>query len=75
MAGTVGLIGLGNMCGPMALNLVKAGFELVVCDGGRNQSRVTGYCLCKLTVRAAGSLGSIARDRHTNRHTFSGLVS
>jgi 3-hydroxyisobutyrate dehydrogenase-like beta-hydroxyacid dehydrogenase len=32
MAGTVGLIGLGNMGGPMALNLVKAGFELVVCD-------------------------------------------
>jgi len=32
MAGTVGFIGLGNMGGPMALNLVKAGFELVVCD-------------------------------------------
>jgi 3-hydroxyisobutyrate dehydrogenase-like beta-hydroxyacid dehydrogenase len=32
MAGTVGFIGLGNMGGPMALNLVKAGFELIVCD-------------------------------------------
>jgi 3-hydroxyisobutyrate dehydrogenase len=32
MAGTVGFIGLGNMGGPMALNLVKAGFKLVVCD-------------------------------------------
>ena len=32
MAGSVGFIGLGNMGGPMALNLVKAGFELVVYD-------------------------------------------
>ena len=32
MAGTVGFIGLGNMGGPMALNLVKAGFELIVHD-------------------------------------------
>jgi len=32
MADTVGFIGLGNMGGPMALNLVKAGFALVVHD-------------------------------------------
>jgi 3-hydroxyisobutyrate dehydrogenase-like beta-hydroxyacid dehydrogenase len=32
MTDTVGFIGLGNMGGPMALNLVKAGFELVVHD-------------------------------------------
>ena len=32
MAGKVGFIGLGNMGGPMALNLVKAGFELLVHD-------------------------------------------
>jgi 3-hydroxyisobutyrate dehydrogenase-like beta-hydroxyacid dehydrogenase len=32
MAGKVGFIGLGNMGGPMALNLVKAGFGLVVHD-------------------------------------------
>ena len=32
MAGTVGFIGLGNMGGPMAFNLVKAGFALVVHD-------------------------------------------
>ena len=30
MAGKVGFIGLGAMGGPMALNLVKAGFALVV---------------------------------------------
>ena len=27
MAGSVGFVGLGNMGRPMALNLVKAGFE------------------------------------------------
>lgn len=32
MAGVVGFIGLGNMGGPMALNLVKHGFALVVHD-------------------------------------------
>src|SRR5216683_2313551 len=32
MAGKVGFIGLGAMGGPMALNLVKAGFTLVVND-------------------------------------------
>jgi len=32
MAGSVGFVGLGNMGGPMALNLVKAEFELVVHD-------------------------------------------
>src|SRR6185295_10220680 len=32
MTDTVGFIGLGNMGGPMALNLVKAGVELVVHD-------------------------------------------
>ena len=32
MPGTVGFIGLGNMGGPMALNLVKAGFDLIVHD-------------------------------------------
>jgi len=32
MAEKVGFVGLGNMGGPMALNLVKAGFELFVHD-------------------------------------------
>ena len=32
MAGSVGFIGLGNMGGPMASNLAKHGFSLVVHD-------------------------------------------
>jgi len=37
MAGIVGFIGLGNMGGPMALNLVKHGFSLVVHDIDRSR--------------------------------------
>ena len=32
MTGKIGFIGLGQMGGPMAANLVKAGFEVTVCD-------------------------------------------
>ena len=32
MAGTVGFIGLGNMDGPMARNLARGGFQLIVHD-------------------------------------------
>ncbi len=46
MAGKVGFIGLGNMGGPMALNLVKAGFALVVHD-------VDAAKVARLTARGA----------------------
>ena len=42
MAGKVGFIGLGAMGGPMALNLAKAGFELVVHDIDAAQDRAAG---------------------------------
>src|SRR5688572_20096993 len=32
MTGKIGFVGVGAMGGPMALNLVKAGFELIVHD-------------------------------------------
>jgi 3-hydroxyisobutyrate dehydrogenase-like beta-hydroxyacid dehydrogenase len=32
MTGKVGFVGVGAMGGPMALNLVKAGFEVLVHD-------------------------------------------
>jgi len=37
MPGAVGFIGLGNMGGPMALNLAKNGFSLVVHDIARDK--------------------------------------
>ena len=51
MTGTVGFIGLGNMGGPMALNLVKAGFELVVYD--INPARVAPLVAAGATVEAS----------------------
>jgi 3-hydroxyisobutyrate dehydrogenase-like beta-hydroxyacid dehydrogenase len=37
MTGKIGFVGLGAMGGPMALNLVKAGFEVVVHDVNPNR--------------------------------------
>src|SRR5262245_10766805 len=51
MTDTVGFIGLGNMGGPMALNLVKAGFELVVHD--INAARVAPLVAASATVEAS----------------------
>jgi 3-hydroxyisobutyrate dehydrogenase-like beta-hydroxyacid dehydrogenase len=51
MTGTVGFIGLGNMGGPMALNLVKAGFELVVHD--INPARAAPLVAAGATVEAS----------------------
>src|SRR5262244_3685645 len=51
MTGSVGFIGLGNMGGPMALNLVKAGFELVVHD--INPARVAALVAAGATVEAS----------------------
>jgi len=51
MTDTVGFIGLGNMGGPMALNLVKAGFELVVYD--INPARVAPLVAAGATVEAS----------------------
>jgi 3-hydroxyisobutyrate dehydrogenase-like beta-hydroxyacid dehydrogenase len=51
MTDTVGFIGLGNMGGPMALNLVKAGFELVVHD--IDPARVAPLVAAGATVEAS----------------------
>ena len=51
MPGKVGFIGLGNMGGPMALNLVKAGFALVVHD-------IDAAKVARLTARGASNADS-----------------
>lgn len=60
MAGTVGFIGLGNMGGPMALNLVKAGFELIVHD--INPAKVAPLIAAGATL--AASAEAIAANCH-----------
>jgi len=54
---TVGFIGLGIMGGPMAANLVRAGFDVV----GYNRSRPGIDRLVAQGGRAAGSVGEAAR--------------
>jgi len=51
MPGNVGFIGLGNMGGPMSLNLVKAGFALVVHD-------IDAAKVARLTARGAARADS-----------------
>ena len=51
MAGSVGFVGLGNMGRPMALNLVKAGFELVVHD--INSARLEPLVAAGVTVETS----------------------
>jgi 2-hydroxy-3-oxopropionate reductase len=55
---TVGFIGLGLMGRPMALNLIKAGFTLVV----HSRSRGPVETLARAGARIAGSPAEIARE-------------
>lgn len=54
----IGFIGLGNMGGPMARNLLKAGHQLTVSD--LSQSAVAG--LVKAGATAAASIAELARS-------------
>lgn len=55
---TVGFIGLGLMGKPMALNLIKAGFQLVV----HNRSRGPVEILAEAGASVAGSPAEVARE-------------
>ncbi|GAA2592760.1 2-hydroxy-3-oxopropionate reductase [Dactylosporangium fulvum] len=55
---TVGFIGLGIMGGPMAANLVSAGFDVV----GHNRSRAAVDALVDKGGRAAGTVAEVVRD-------------
>ena len=63
MAGKVGFVGLGNMGGPMALNLVRAGFELAVHD-------VNPHRLTPLTAAGASVVPSPAAAAAECRRTI-----
>ena len=56
---TVGFVGLGIMGGPMAANLVKAGFDVM----GYNRSRGKVDRLVEAGGRGAASAAEAARDR------------
>ena len=58
MTTTVGFVGLGIMGGPMAANLVKAGFDVI----GYNRSPEPIQRLVEQGGRGAGSLAEAVRD-------------
>ena len=69
MAGKVGFVGLGNMGGPMALNLVKAGFELVVHDINPDRLAPLTAAGASVVHFARGGRGRVpAHDLHGRNH-------
>lgn len=68
MAGCVGFIGLGNMGRPMAMNLLKHGFSLVVYDIDPNAVEV-------LLAQGAAHAGSPAEVARTTDRTISMVVT
>ena len=50
----MGFVGLGNMGGHMAKNLLKKGYPLVVCDVSKDsvQSlKEAGWCCCQINCK------------------------
>jgi 3-hydroxyisobutyrate dehydrogenase len=56
---TVGFIGVGNMGRPMAANLVKAGYQVVVYDVDRNRAQQVAK---DLGAKAAASLAELGKQ-------------
>jgi len=78
MASTIGFIGLGNMGGPMARNLARAGLDVHVCDIRREAIEKVAV---EAGVRAAGSAREVAGACETlvtmlpdNEHVLSVLL-
>jgi 3-hydroxyisobutyrate dehydrogenase-like beta-hydroxyacid dehydrogenase len=61
MAGKVGFIGLGAMGGPMALNLVKAGFTLVVHDIDAAKTEPLKAKSCEVAASAQAVAAAVDR--------------
>jgi 3-hydroxyisobutyrate dehydrogenase-like beta-hydroxyacid dehydrogenase len=58
----VGFIGLGNMGGSMAANLLRSGFELVVFNRTRAKAEALAAAAGARRARVAGSPAEVARD-------------
>ena len=56
----VGYVGIGNMGGPMAANLARAGNEVVI--GDLNQSAVDAFTTEHETARPANGLAAVGQD-------------
>jgi len=74
MAKTIAFIGLGNMGGPMAANLVKAGFEVIGFDlnpVSREAAAATGIQIATSVVNAVQGAGAVVTMLPAGQHVLS----
>jgi 3-hydroxyisobutyrate dehydrogenase len=70
---TIGFIGLGNMGGPMAANLVKAGHEVVAFDlveASRNQARSDGAAVAESAAAAVKGAEAVVTMLPAGKHVL-----
>jgi 3-hydroxyisobutyrate dehydrogenase len=71
---SIAFIGLGNMGGPMAANLVKGGHKVVAFDlvaASRDQARADGAAIAESTVAAVKGAGIVVTMLPAGRHVLS----
>ena len=71
---SIAFIGLGNMGGPMAANLVKAGHKVVAFDlvaASRDQARADGAAIAESTVAAVKGADVVVTMLPAGRHVLS----
>jgi 3-hydroxyisobutyrate dehydrogenase len=70
---TIGFIGLGNMGGPMAANLVKAGHKVVAFDlveASRNQARSDGAAIAESAAAAVKGAEAVVTMLPAGKHVL-----
>jgi 3-hydroxyisobutyrate dehydrogenase len=71
---TIGFIGLGNMGGPMAANLVKAGHKVVAFDlagASRNQAKSDGAAIAESAVASVKGADVVVTMLPAGKHVLS----
>jgi 3-hydroxyisobutyrate dehydrogenase len=71
---TIGFIGLGNMGGPMAANLVKAGHKVVAFDlveASRNQAKSDGAAIAESAAAAVKGAETVITMLPAGKHVLS----
>jgi 3-hydroxyisobutyrate dehydrogenase len=71
---TIAFIGLGNMGGPMAANLVKAGHKVIAFDlvgASRNQAKADGAAIAESSVAAVKDADTVITMLPAGKHVLS----
>ena len=70
---TIAFIGLGNMGGPMAANLVKAGYKVVAFDlveASRNQAKSDGAAVAESAAAAVKGADTVVTMLPAGKHVL-----